>query len=292
MRREKNGFTLVELLVVISIIAILLAVLMPALSKAKMNAKMVICATHQKSILTAVTCYTAEYSGKIPVSNQGYVRSIADKSVMHWTFPIRLKYYYGWARALNSGSVMDILGTYMKDPANWSCPLSNQDVEWQKKYFENLKDAKVRMMDCSYMLYWNYLGYYKEQKLSDGTAVSGITPFGFNPVAGRDTLMITDIFLPTDSYNSSGKSGERTSLGLDYMSSHPFKRSSLFKILNSEDLSEATEITAVKVFMGDTGSKVPQVKLNAGYLDGHIEKFDTVTDAVTSGRAVLPKKWR
>ena len=43
---QKRGFTLVELLVVISIIALLVAILMPALSKARKQAKKVVCQAH------------------------------------------------------------------------------------------------------------------------------------------------------------------------------------------------------------------------------------------------------
>lgn len=49
-KESKKGFTLVELLVVISIIALLLAVLMPALGRAKEAAKCVTCATNVKGL--------------------------------------------------------------------------------------------------------------------------------------------------------------------------------------------------------------------------------------------------
>jgi prepilin-type N-terminal cleavage/methylation domain-containing protein len=285
MFRRKEGFTLVELLVVISIIAILLAVLMPALNKAREQAKMIICSTHLKNIITSVTCYFAEYGGKLPPSTQGQWRPI-DLKPIYWTLPIRQKYYYGYPRALNGGSVIDILGKYMKDPTNWNCPLSNDNIEWQKKYFAEMNNKQVEMLDCSYMLYWNFLGYNKQE-----TGVDGIIPFGFNPVSGKDTLMLSDLFLPAD--NSYNAVNERSQL--DYMSAHPFKGSSLYPILNMYNQRDSSgNLTAVKAFMGDTKEQVPFVKLNSGYLDGHVERFDTMTGLkkLSGSRYVLPLKWK
>ncbi|HBG26711.1 MAG: hypothetical protein A2Y10_09165 [Planctomycetes bacterium GWF2_41_51] len=60
------GFTLVELLVVISIIAMLLAVLMPALSKARAIGKSVKCAAQMKQFGLATHGYVAENQGCLP----------------------------------------------------------------------------------------------------------------------------------------------------------------------------------------------------------------------------------
>ena len=55
----RGGFTLVELLVVISIIALLIAILMPSLSKARDQAKAVVCASRIKGLLGAMSVYAA-----------------------------------------------------------------------------------------------------------------------------------------------------------------------------------------------------------------------------------------
>jgi prepilin-type N-terminal cleavage/methylation domain-containing protein/prepilin-type processing-associated H-X9-DG protein len=54
---RKSGFTLVELLVVISIIALLLAILMPALQKVRESAKTVLCQSNLKDMGTASLMY-------------------------------------------------------------------------------------------------------------------------------------------------------------------------------------------------------------------------------------------
>ncbi len=65
---RKREFTLVELLVVISIIALLMAILLPALSRARSVAKRVACATHLRSIGQGIVMYANDNSDKLPVS--------------------------------------------------------------------------------------------------------------------------------------------------------------------------------------------------------------------------------
>jgi prepilin-type N-terminal cleavage/methylation domain-containing protein len=65
--RKSRAFTLVELLVVISIIAILLAVLMPTLRKARNQAKVMLCASNSKQIGLIMTVYQNENNGCVPV---------------------------------------------------------------------------------------------------------------------------------------------------------------------------------------------------------------------------------
>ena len=64
--RKFRAFTLVELLVVISIIAILLAVLIPAMNKAREIAKITMCAANSKQISLVVELCRAENDGAVP----------------------------------------------------------------------------------------------------------------------------------------------------------------------------------------------------------------------------------
>ena len=61
--RTKRAFTLVELLVVVSIIALLISILLPSLSKAREQTKAVVCLANAKGMSTATLTYTAEYGG-------------------------------------------------------------------------------------------------------------------------------------------------------------------------------------------------------------------------------------
>ncbi len=55
----QSGFTLVELLVVVSIITLLISILLPSVGKARKSAQRVVCASNQRQIAAAVASYIA-----------------------------------------------------------------------------------------------------------------------------------------------------------------------------------------------------------------------------------------
>lgn len=61
-----RGFTLIEVLVVISILGLLMGILLPALSRARDAAKRVSCANNLRQLGIAIHCYAGQYDGSIP----------------------------------------------------------------------------------------------------------------------------------------------------------------------------------------------------------------------------------
>ena len=64
-----RGFTLMELLVVISIIALLMAILMPALMRVRESAMNVKCLANMRNIAIALATYAADNNGRLPYGN-------------------------------------------------------------------------------------------------------------------------------------------------------------------------------------------------------------------------------
>lgn len=65
LHSEKNGFTLVELLVVLSIIITLIALLLPAMNRARELARRTVCLSNQRQLTAAWIAYANDHKGQL-----------------------------------------------------------------------------------------------------------------------------------------------------------------------------------------------------------------------------------
>jgi prepilin-type N-terminal cleavage/methylation domain-containing protein len=116
MKKRKNNFTLIELLIVVAIIAILASMLLPALNKARNKAKNTKCQSNLKQIGTACMFYGDDNAGF-------YMPGTVLGGTM---IQIELAKYLGISGTLYDGSY-----NYIKPNVVFACPSSNS------KYIHN-----------------------------------------------------------------------------------------------------------------------------------------------------------
>lgn len=90
-RRQRQGFTLVELLVVIAVIAVLAALLLPALSQSKQTAQRIKCVSNLRQLSLAAQMYFDDNEGR----TFSYMDGATNGGVVYW---------FGW---LQNGSEGD-----------------------------------------------------------------------------------------------------------------------------------------------------------------------------------------
>ncbi len=91
-RQSAHGFTLVELLVVVSIIALLISILLPALSRARDQAKLVKCLAHIRGTGQAATVFAADHNNHFQLATDEFGVNTADSA--------HQKYAYGGGELL------------------------------------------------------------------------------------------------------------------------------------------------------------------------------------------------
>lgn len=94
VQRKVQGFTLVELLVVISIIALLLAILLPSLQSAKIQAESLVDKTQLKDIGIAFGLYMNDWNGDLPPTIRTKEEKNSSKSEAKSRWFIRVAKYY------------------------------------------------------------------------------------------------------------------------------------------------------------------------------------------------------
>lgn len=150
-RREirLGGFTLVELLVVISIIAMLLAVLLPALSKARDVARAVICKQNFHQIALALPQYLQQYDQKLPPYFGGDEVDGTTATIDGVTYSKARRYvlFRGWFKN----------GAYQ-------CP-ARDGLGFFQKYLATQKDSTQMILSCP-----SFVQKSKQVRMTEGSA--------------------------------------------------------------------------------------------------------------------------
>ena len=121
--RPLHGFTLVELLVVISIMAVLLAILLPALAKAREAARRAVCLNNQRGLSVSWVMYADE--------NDGRIVSADTKEENGWVY---LRDYRPNLRPEEQieGIEAGVLFPYVRNATVYKCP--NSPPAWKINY--------------------------------------------------------------------------------------------------------------------------------------------------------------
>jgi len=255
MRRKMRirAFTLVELLVVMSVLSLLAGILLPALSKARQQARRLLGASNQRQIVSAVILFAGDNDQRYPES----VATLGDNLLLwNWGEPTMLTGYNARSPRLYR-SMSAYLRNYIEDAATMYCPNAPRKYEylrdawdagdgWDNPQTPSPKDA----VKGTYCFYWNYTGYLEERDY----------PFkGPSNCAGgawQSKLLVSDYFGYDHHRNPNS-----------YGSCEKFPGASVTEgtLLSSAYWSDK----------GSTVSGVPDIRLNAGYTDGRVENYSS-----------------
>ena len=138
--KRKQGFTLVELLVVISIIALLMAVLLPAMNKAREQARRAVCANNVKQIGIAMIAYTSDsdvmpfYGGKDPTLKGNFYSATPQDSERHPYVVFRNQAPWGPTPLIPMRLACLWARGYIVDPKAFYCPSNTNPTYMFKSY--------------------------------------------------------------------------------------------------------------------------------------------------------------
>ena len=115
----RKAFTLVELLVVVSIIALLIAILLPALGAARRSAQLVQCASGMHQIGVGAKAYAADNDGELPKT----VSAFSSAAPVRHPYETRIATSIHYSSADKDSSIAALWdGGYIETPEIFYCP--------------------------------------------------------------------------------------------------------------------------------------------------------------------------
>ncbi len=286
-RQSLHGFTIIELLVVISIIALLIALLLPALARAKDLANAIACASNERQIALATIMWSHEHEGFAPGSavagaleyNLPNTAGIGQYLWGDFTWnghgmtgtpqsPSNPPGFEGWPWALfiNRGQSVLVTRGYISTPNVFICPTSNQ-------WAPGVMSAQLPWLPDSF----GYVDYRFNLSVV-GDATSAI----FNQVAGNTDLYDNTNYYPYN--NGWGPIPNNPSVPYECpridVASNPGETMLLEDGVSALDfcssiwpLSTSLNIPDVTAKFGQIGNAVHNnfKDMNVAFLDGHAE---------------------
>ena len=189
-RFNKYGFSLVELLVVISVIAILSSILVPTLSKVKRQARSIHSKNNMHQIVQAVSVFASDNRDRYPAS----VASNGRGRYLTWTVPTSMIAIDDLGPRTHR-SISGYLKRYIPDSSTIYCPSTPSKLKYMEESWEIGDDWDnpdngfgLDPLSGSYCIYWNYFGYLpdKDRAFRGPQTMSGMH--------GESKMLVSDYF--------------------------------------------------------------------------------------------------
>lgn len=255
---QRRAFTLVELLVVISIISLLMSILVPVMSRARMQGRRILGISNQRTIVQAINLYAADNDGRYPES----IATVGPDDDWSWQEPMKIIGYETRISPRVNRSMSAYLRTYISKGKILHCPSSPRQFNlleeaWRAGDGWDHPDVPgpTDPLTSTYCFLWSYTGYLEGQPdLFQGP---------WNDIGGRgQSKLAVCCYFGYDYYSSTNA----------YGSCERFRGASAVK-----------ETQLISGYWADNKRSLrdkPKIKLHAGYVDGHVESYsssETVT---------------
>lgn len=245
-----RAFTLVEMIVVVSIVSVLMAILVPAANLVRRQARAFLGMYNQREISNALNLFAMDNNDRYPES----IATVGTSDTWSWSDPTKMIGIEQRSPQLHR-SMSAYLHDYISDAKTMFCPNAPQ----RYKYLQEAWDAgddwdnpdtprRTDPLGGTYCFYWNYVGYLSESQ----TLFRG--PTGPASMGRYNQLLVTDYF-GYDHWRSPGAFG------------------SCERLKGAEIVEETQLLSSYWAVEGDPELAMPDVKLRAVYTDGHVETY-------------------